>query len=207
MAQDVRNCIVYIDFEASGLKDSYPIEVGMVGNGYSYNSYIKPTEHWLENLVWNPESEKIHNIKQEKIIAEGRNVTEVAMKIASMAEHQSLVSDNGSFDDAWCNTLFEAAGIKKDFMIYDVSHLGASREVFFNLKTLFFNLVERGVINDEETFINFLKDKTDKTVFEILEDKTLTRKFETTMRNHEALSDAIACCAVINFMNHIGWFD
>lgn len=198
MTSEFTKEMVFIDFESTGFEDSYPIEVGMVGSdGYSYNSYIKPTDLWLNYLVWNPEAEKIHNIKKETIIESGRSVQEVANEIAKAAENNSLFSDNGSFDDGWCNTLFDAAGIEKNFMIYDIAHLGICRNHFFQMKSIFFFLIENGTINSEEGFIKFILDNRDKDIIDALEETDQVRKYETTMKCHEALADAISCSAIV----------
>lgn len=200
--EKLKKGIIFIDFEASGLEDSYPIEVGMVGdNDYSYNSYIKPIKDWTNNLIWSLEAEKIHQIKEYKLFRLGSEVRDVANEIANVALTNDLYSDNGYFDDRWCNTLFEAAGIKKEFVISDIYYLGHSRNTYFHIKFIFFELIKFGVINDEQSFINYMIDNKDNDIIEIIEKGQLIRKYDNNIKAHEALSDAVACKSVINAMN------
>lgn len=196
--------IVFIDFEASGLVDSYPIEVAMINDeGYLYSAYIKPTNYWNKFLTWSEEAEGIHHIEKSKIMTEGLNVIEVAKEIQKAALKNEIYSDNGSFDNRWCDTLFEEAGIIKDFIISDIYYLQINRNFYFELKYIFFELMKLGVINNEYSFIDYIKNNQIEDIIENIENNKLIGKYKNNMKAHEALSDAIACKAVVKAIKYV----
>jgi hypothetical protein len=105
-----------MDIEASGFgRHSYPIEVGYVlADGSSFCTLIRPQPHWTH---WDPEAERVHQIRRELLLQHGRSVTEVADLLNEQLRGHTLFSDGWAHDYAWLATLFEEAGRHPSFKL------------------------------------------------------------------------------------------
>lgn len=99
--------IAIIDFEASCLptptRMSFPIEVavGIPETGEVWSSLIRPEPHWLEKGVWDPASERLHNISRDVLLRKGRPRIEVVQQITRVGRGRLLVSDNPAYEAYW----------------------------------------------------------------------------------------------------------
>jgi len=103
--------IITIDFEASCLPQrgpSYPIEVGIAGDGGSSAWLIQPHASWL-GWQWSGEAERLHGITLGQLQREGQPVEVVAHALRAALVGHRAVADSG-FDNYWMKTLAEAAG-------------------------------------------------------------------------------------------------
>lgn len=108
-----------IDFEASGFgKNSYPIEVGFVGeSGQGWCSLIKPEDDWQH---WTSEAERIHHISRETLLKHGKPCAVVAQKLNQLLDGQTVYTDGWAHDYIWMARLFDAAGINPHFTLEDL---------------------------------------------------------------------------------------
>lgn len=120
--------IHFLDFEASSLmKGSFPIEVAWVnqdGQGESY--LIRPAEEWLTlndgRPEWSGDSERIHGIPLEKLLAEGVDAAWVARRAeAVLGRLDSMAfSDAPLWDGQWLHMLLRAGGVRRSLPLVDV---------------------------------------------------------------------------------------
>lgn len=111
--QDSLAATVCIDVEASALEDGYPIEIGIaeVPSGAVRAWLIRPMAGWIERGVWSAEAEAVHGISLAQLSAEGLPPQRVAEELVQAVQGARLVSDNPSYDGAWLEMLYRAAGI------------------------------------------------------------------------------------------------
>lgn len=103
--------IRFIDFEASSLlPGSYPIEVAWVDEGGQGESYlIRPDPEWLMPEAWSRESQAIHGISMDVLMAEGVPAERVAARAFEVLRplHVMACSDQPAFDGFWLDVLLE----------------------------------------------------------------------------------------------------
>lgn len=104
--------IVFLDFEASSLgKKSYPIEVAWVfASGGEETHLIKPAPSWTE---WSAESEAIHHLTRERLIAEGEVHDKVARRMLDVLSGHALYATAPSWDGQWLSRLLRGAGLPR----------------------------------------------------------------------------------------------
>lgn len=113
-----------IDFEASCLPRhgrSFPIEVGIAGNGRAESWLIRPHDDWA-GWSWSKEAQALHGLTLERVEEEGRPARLVLEQLAEAAEGCRMVADSG-IDQYWLETLAAAAGRAVPFDIDHVSSL------------------------------------------------------------------------------------
>ncbi len=112
--------IFFLDFEASSLDSgSRPIEIAWVdeeGRGESY--LIKPAPSWRD---WSAASQRVHGISQEMLEREGAPHAQVARRAAAVLSGASVFADQPSFDGYWLRMLLEAAGMRDEIPVLDVT--------------------------------------------------------------------------------------
>ncbi|WP_375196104.1 hypothetical protein [Sphingobium sp.] len=116
--------ILTIDFEASCLPRhglSYPIEVGVAGNGRAQSWLIRPHENWA-GWHWSAEAERLHGLTLAQVEREGLSAETVFAELVAAAHGHRLVADS-VIDQYWLETLADAAGQATPFMIDHVSLL------------------------------------------------------------------------------------
>ena len=110
MTENVVRRIVVVDFEASSLPGpgSYPIEVaaGIPETGEIRSWLIRPEPVWLESWVWDPESERIHRLTREHLLAHGLPRAQVARELEAFIGGREVVSDNPRAEGYWLGVLF-----------------------------------------------------------------------------------------------------
>lgn len=115
--------ILAIDFEASCLPRhgrSYPIEVGIAGDGIDRNWLIRPHESW-SGWDWTAEAEALHGLSRAQIEREGAPVEQVLTELGMVVAGRRVVADS-LIDQYWLDTLAAAAGFGAPFII---GHAGA----------------------------------------------------------------------------------
>ena len=100
---------VFLDFEASSLrKQSYPIEIGWVGeDGAGESHLIRPAPAWTD---WDERAAVIHGISRETLLSEGEPHERVCGKLIDLAEGNILLASAPSWDGHWLSMLLRAAG-------------------------------------------------------------------------------------------------
>jgi hypothetical protein len=100
---------VFLDFEASSLsKQSYPIEVGWVGeDGTGESHLIRPAPGWTE---WDERAAAIHGIGREQLQRDGEPHEQVCTRLLALFEGNSVLASAPSWDGHWLSMLLRAAG-------------------------------------------------------------------------------------------------
>lgn len=116
----MKNRLVFLDFEASGLEDgSHPIELGWAFEDPTADSgirssaiLIRPMSGWS---IWSSDAERIHGIPQSLLLRDGVKPNRVVERfLAATREDCFLVSDAPAFDGAWLAMLLRAAQVSED---------------------------------------------------------------------------------------------
>lgn len=120
--------LAVIDFEASSLSlESYPIEVGVAialdaqGPIDVWSTLICPSAEWLARSDWDEESAMTHGISRSELegAAEPFDVANsLNMKLASIG---LAWCDGGQYDGHWLRTLYQAAGLKPSYALWDIA--------------------------------------------------------------------------------------
>lgn len=116
--------IMTIDFEASCLPRhgrSFPIEVGIAGEGYTHSWLIHPHSSWA-GWDWTAEAEALHGLTRTRIEAEGMPVETVLAELVAATHGRRIVADS-LIDQYWLDTLAAAAGAASPFQIDHVASL------------------------------------------------------------------------------------
>lgn len=116
--------ILTIDFEASCLPRhgrSFPIEVGISGEGRTQSWLIRPHESWA-GWDWTPEAQALHGLSLERVHREGLPVEAVLDRLVAAMDGCRAVADS-LIDQYWLETLAQAAGEPAPFLIDHVSLL------------------------------------------------------------------------------------
>lgn len=181
--------LCFIDFEASGLYDSFPIQVGLATDEKYVNELIKPDNLWLSDYTWDHNAEKIHHLKLSHIKENGVDVKIVAEKLLDAIAARSVISDNAHFDQRWFNILMDAAQIKKTMFIFDVSQIFRPRDLVFYMRGIFFYLEKNtdGIQNDKD-FIEAIS----KEIKIVYPNSLDVMPYPKGLSSHDALSDAIS---------------
>jgi len=110
-----------IDFEASSLNlnISYPVEVGYTNGKIEREFLIRPMSWWFD---WNEESAAIHGIEQYELITKGTRPEEVCVQMNEDLKGKKVWCDGGMYDQHWNFVLFDACGMKPDFLILHRHH-------------------------------------------------------------------------------------
>ncbi len=116
--------IIAIDFEASCLPRhgrSFPIEVGVAGDGVERSWIIAPHEDWAD-WDWTAEAQALHGLTREQIVVEGLPPAQVLDELIDTIGHRRVVADS-LIDQYWLDTLATAAGRPTPFTIDHASTL------------------------------------------------------------------------------------
>ena len=118
-----------LDFEASALERSYPIEIGVAwwhGPGTTIDSWsalIRPTGDWIEKLEWSEVSADVDGIDRAEL-DKGLNPGEALQTANSLIGERWAFCDGGAYDRRWLRQLAEAAGMAPTFRLGDWDTLG-----------------------------------------------------------------------------------
>ncbi len=116
--------IIAIDFEASCLPRhgrSYPIEVGIAGDGIDRSWLIRPHDSWT-GWDWTPEAQALHGLSRAQIERDGLPVQQVLAELDAAVGGRRVVADS-LIDQYWLDTLAAAAGFRTPFVIGHASAL------------------------------------------------------------------------------------
>lgn len=125
-----------LDLEASALgPGSYPIEVGVAIIRpvplpiLTWSTMIRPTKAWLGTGVWSAASAAVHGIPLESARQQGIEVESVCDQMNQLLGRNTIVAtDAPRYDQDWLDTLFNAAGRKQLFTLYDFDLLTGGLE-------------------------------------------------------------------------------
>ena len=110
-----------MDIEASGFgSNSYPIEIGVVGENCRYCALIKPAESWTH---WDDQAAEIHGISRDVLERNGHQIREVAEDLNQLLAGKTLYSDGWVVDLPWLRTLFLAAGLEPQFHLSPIESI------------------------------------------------------------------------------------
>ncbi|WP_148861113.1 3'-5' exonuclease [Marinobacter fonticola] len=118
----------FIDFEASSLDliASYPIEVGVsLPDGTLHSWLIAPHVLWQD---WSESAEAIHGISRDTLLAEGREVRDVAYELNQILSDE-VYCDAWTFDSFWLHRLFRAARLRPNFLLESVSSILGAHQI------------------------------------------------------------------------------
>ena len=123
--------IYFVDFEASSLmKGSFPIEIAWVDQDGQIESYlIRPTDEWMGlndgRPDWSAESERVHGIPLETLLAEGVDAAWVAGRAeAALGRLGSMAfSDSPPSDVYWLEMLLRAGNVRRSVPLADIYSL------------------------------------------------------------------------------------
>lgn len=110
--------IIAIDFEASCLPRhgrSYPIEVGIAGEGIERSWIIAPHRDWAE-WSWTAEAQALHGLTREQVVRDGLPPAQVLAELIDAIGGRRVVADS-RLDQYWLDTLAAAAGAPTPFTI------------------------------------------------------------------------------------------
>lgn len=102
-------CPLIIDFEASSLynEGSYPIEFAWTKSTGEISSHLINLSKVMDRVYWDFNSECIHNIPLEEVLADGLDPQFVVEKFLSDIDgRQAVISDGSEMDMEWMRILF-----------------------------------------------------------------------------------------------------
>lgn len=115
-ATEVMPC--FLDCEASGLGvDSYPIEIAWSYPDGSIESHLLNPALIPEWTYWDHGAERVHGLTREYLETHGEDPREVALRMNTCLEGQTLYSDSKAFDGFWLQGLYEAVGMEMTFSV------------------------------------------------------------------------------------------
>lgn len=116
-----------LDVEASGFgRNSYPIEVGFIlPDGRTFCTLIRPLPEWTH---WDEQAALTHNIPREMLMLRGLPVAEVAARLNTMLQGQTVYSDGWANDYSWIGALFDAADMTPRFRLENLRRLLTEEE-------------------------------------------------------------------------------
>ena len=116
--------IAFIDLEASGLgPQSWPIEIGWGFVGWGPRAMlVKPADAWSMK-AWEKSAEELHQISIDQLLREGKPPLEAALVLNAALGGAEVYSDAPDHDGFWLYRLYEAAGVKANFKLLDITNL------------------------------------------------------------------------------------
>ncbi|WDI33215.1 hypothetical protein PUV54_08400 [Hyphococcus flavus] len=112
--------IAFIDLEASGLgAKSWPIEAGwcfLSGNPQAL--LIKPHATWPLDQ-WDEAAFALHGVAYDDLLKAGVAIEEVCTALNEALAGKKVYSDAPDWDGFWFYRLFQAAGVRQEFVLRD----------------------------------------------------------------------------------------
>lgn len=116
--------IVFLDFEASALRDGYPVEVGWAwvegSNVHAESMLISPADEWLTpGFTWDPIAEGLHGLPLARLRAEGVVPSEVCGILNERLQDKIVIFDTGpdGVDRHWLDLLYFEGGQHRHFRL------------------------------------------------------------------------------------------
>jgi len=113
-----------MDFEASALRDGYPVEVGWAwvegGDVQAESLLIAPADEWLTpEFTWDPIAEGLHGLPLTRLQAEGASPLEVCSVLNERLADKIVVFDTGpdGVDGHWLGLLYFQSGLRRHFKL------------------------------------------------------------------------------------------
>ncbi|MGC2857661.1 hypothetical protein ACM64Y_19495 [Novispirillum sp. DQ9] len=102
---------VFIDVEASSLRNGFPVEVAWCAEGLDRAAtyLIRPEPAWWECYDWTAEAQAMHGLDRATLERIGRPRAEVAASLAEDLAGAEVHSDNAAFDTGWLAVLYGGA--------------------------------------------------------------------------------------------------
>jgi hypothetical protein len=108
---------VFIDIEASALRNGYPIELGWAFADRSRRQVVSEAvlldpsgTVWLASHAWDPTAERLHGITRENLAAGGISPRMVVDRFESaLAGARELYSDSVDMDGPWLKMIYAGA--------------------------------------------------------------------------------------------------
>lgn len=94
-----------LDFEASSLDvdNSYPIALGLVVGGHSYEWLIQPKPEWTD---WSERSERVHGMERGVLVRDGLATGLVCEQVNQLlGNRRQIYSDAHTWDGLWARRL------------------------------------------------------------------------------------------------------
>lgn len=114
----------FLDFEASSLSpDSFPIEVAWNLEDESIESHLISPEGIAAWTDWNSESERVHGISREQLLAHGRPPSFVCDRMNRQLTGKIVYTDAPLFDGMWLAKLFAVCNRQPAFELRHVDEL------------------------------------------------------------------------------------
>jgi len=157
MDAENRSTRIFLDFEASALHDSYPIEVGWAVLSFDRAldeidlaleaHLIRPDPTWLAgDFVWSVVAEGLHGISREDLAKQGKSAKWVVKRLTKAIGGNIVYSDSPTYEQEWLNVLATAAGswpipirladinfsLRRFKKAYTWTKVGASENSFWN---------------------------------------------------------------------------
>lgn len=100
--------IVFVDIEASGLVNGYPIEIGYArSDGRVGAILIRPHAEWLTDLAWDPNAEYLHSLPPDLLLSKGTPIDDAVDALNAALAGCRCISDSPSNDWRWLSLLLE----------------------------------------------------------------------------------------------------
>lgn len=116
--------LVFMDFEASSLRDGYPVEVGWAWvegtNIQTESMLISPADEWLTpGFTWDPIAEGLHGLSLARLQADGLSPFEVCGVLNERLADKIVVFDTGptGVDRQWLDLLYFEGGQHPHFKL------------------------------------------------------------------------------------------
>ncbi|MCA3247800.1 MAG: hypothetical protein ING29_15105, partial [Azospirillum sp.] len=98
----------FVDIEASGLVNGFPIEIGWAReDGHVGALLIRPHSEWLSDLAWDPNAEYLHGLPRDLLLARGTPIDDTVDQLNVALRGCRCISDSPSNDWRWLFLLLE----------------------------------------------------------------------------------------------------
>lgn len=116
--------VAFVDVEASGLGPySWPIEVGWGFHGREPRSVlVRPADGWSMQ-AWEKSAESLHRIDPGQLLTGGLSAHDVALGLNAALGQATVYSDAPDYDSFWLFRLYDAAGLRPNYRLHDLSDL------------------------------------------------------------------------------------
>ncbi len=115
-----------MDFEASALRDGFPIEVGLAlvrdAEVIANSMLIMPSDEWLTPAFrWDSAAQEIHGIPLQRLMLDGHHPSKVCRELNRILSGKVAVFDTGAagVDRYWLDVLFSESEEARTFALGD----------------------------------------------------------------------------------------
>jgi hypothetical protein len=116
----VKQSIVFLDFEASGLLGpTWPVEVGYASSCGCEDAFLLARQQEWSLAGWDRNAAQLHGISLDDLDERGLAPEAALGRLDRALEDKIVVSDAPDFDNFWLDRIAEAAGRPAGFRIAD----------------------------------------------------------------------------------------